>query len=167
MSETTPKQVLAWLENDQRHEEAGLAKAKTQKDRQMYRATIAAYRTAIRYVEELILPIVLNANPSFDDYDRLAAKFEVARWGNGPGISEEDLAEVGLKKTKTFSSKAAGRTMKVDESWESLCCFVYEKLTGQTFPEIHARGRGFRSQSAGKHVITALTEMGIRTEEVA
>ena len=155
----TPKQVLAWLQQAAAHEAACLAKAKTQRDRQSYRAAEAAYNRAVDYVEGLVPEVVLNTDPSSDDFDQLAAKFEVARWGNGPGISEEDLARVGLKKTKTFKSKAAGRSMKVDDSWESLCCFVFEKMSDDVFPGSGARGRGFRSQECGEHVVKLLLRL--------
>lgn len=93
-----------------------------------------------------------------DNYSALAAKFEVARYGNGPGISDEDLASVGLKKPKKY--QPIGLSWEVDTSeWTYLCCFVAEKLSGKAFVKPTARGRGFRSQQAGEEVVKVLTQL--------
>ena len=90
------------------------------------------------------------------DYDWMAAesfdecmglKFREAAWGN-IGIATNDLEELGVTMQKSYKSMS-GETVKPGDGWESLCIFVYEKLTGEQHPGIKAIGRGFRSRQAG------------------
>ncbi len=96
------------------------------------------------------------------NYLALAEKFNEARWGHGPGISQEDLAMIGLKRPKTFTSRTTGRRHPL-KGWENLCCYVWEKMCEKPWPSSSAIGRGFHSQICGEHVVKLLK--GLASEE--
>ena len=94
--------------------------------------------------------------------EELAKKFIDAGY-DMVDIVPEDLEVLGLKMQKTFKSKS-GRTIKI-KGWESLCAFVYEKITGELHPGSRLRGRGFRSQSFAKDVAEAIRSSVSKEEE--
>ena len=92
------------------------------------------------------------------DYLSLAAKFEEARYGNGPGLGPADLAEIGLSHPESFTTKD-GRKVKLSLGWEVFCAYVFETLSDEPVPGSMARGRGFRSQQCGAHVVKLLKKL--------
>jgi len=85
--------------------------------------------------------------------EELAKKFIDAGY-DMVDIAPEDLEVLGLRMQKTFKSKS-GRTIRI-KGWESLCAFVYEKITGEPHPGSRLSDRMPRSQSFGKDVAEAI-----------
>ena len=99
------------------------------------------------------------------EYLDLADKFNEARWGRGPGIGKDQLATIGLKFPKTFTSKTTGRRHTVHGDWENLCCYVWEQLCTEAWPGSNARGRGFHSQQCGERIVKLLTNLSNKGDE--
>lgn len=88
----------------------------------------------------------------------LADKF--VRAGNADySVTEDDLAQLGLKKQKSFKTRYGGYKVTIRD-WEDFCRFVFEKITDKAdYPEqpyCNMHGRGFRSRWHGKMVSEAI-----------
>jgi hypothetical protein len=128
--------------------------SKTKRDRLVHAQCAEVWEDAAELVHEVLIPklpkpaVVFNKRPTADNYLSLAEKFDEARWGNGPGIGEAELAEIGLKCPE-------------DTDWESTCRYVWQqfKPRSEPWPGSQCRGRGFHSQACGKHIVKLLKEL--------
>lgn len=86
----------------------------------------------------------------------LANKFEKASYGDDSIDSDKDLQILDIYKIpKSFNSKKYGK-IDPNRGWESFCCFVYEKVSGEPHPGSKCIGTGFRSKIYGREVANLL-----------
>ncbi len=89
----------------------------------------------------------------------LADKFVEAGYSRVSIDPVDDLKCLGITKIpKTFKSNKYG-TIKLANGWESFCCYVYEKVSGEPHPGSQARGTGFRSQEYGREVANMIRKV--------
>jgi len=101
---------------------------------------------------EAVRPIELKSPE-----EQLAQKFIDAGYAKC-AINEDDLKVLGIdKEPKTFAPIGSKSRLTLN-SWERLCQFVYEKVSGKAIPLCRLLGKGSRSQWHGEQVAKAIDE---------
>lgn len=89
---------------------------------------------------------------------QLADKFKKAGTGDeDSAIIPDDLAKLGLKWQQSFKS-ISGKRIKIEENWEGICAYVYEKMLSEKMPQITASDIGERSRAAAEFASLAILE---------
>jgi len=135
---TKQEMLISLMRSNARGERGKSRGSKTKRDRLVHAQCAEVWEDAAELVHEFLIPklpkpaVVFNKRPTADNYLSLAEKFDEARWGNGPGIGEAELAEIGLKGPE-------------HTGWENTCRYVWEQFKTRYSVSFESGGGCIRS----------------------